>query len=146
MTLGGREVHEPPVSHEVDTSPVLEHELIDELAGRSTLVDGRLREVPADATLIGVRPSEAYAAGHAPGALHAPANQTGFGNRVGWLLRAGDAAVLVAADEREAQHAARLLQGGALPRPQTRAEFARFMAEQTEMLGALVRASGATLN
>ena len=42
--------------------------------------------------------------------------------------------------------AARLVQGGALPRPQTRAEFARFMAEQTEMLGALVRASGATLN
>jgi hydroxyacylglutathione hydrolase len=70
----------------------------------------RLREVPADPTLLDVRPSEAYAAGHAPGALHAPANQTGFGNRVGWLLGAGDAAVLVAADEREAQHAARLLQ------------------------------------
>ena len=47
---------------------------------------------------------------------------------------------------RDPETAARLVQGGALPRPQTRAEFARFMAEQTEMLGALVRASGATLN
>ena len=47
---------------------------------------------------------------------------------------------------RDPETAARLVQGGALPRPHTRAEFARFMAEQTEMLGALVRASGATLN
>ena len=46
---------------------------------------------PADAPLLDVRASEAYAAGHAPGALHAPASQTGFGNRVGWLLGAEDA-------------------------------------------------------
>ncbi len=47
---------------------------------------------------------------------------------------------------RDPETAARIVQCGAIPRPQTRAEFARFMAEQTEMLGALVRASGATLN
>ena len=57
-----------------------------------------------------MRTSEAYAAGHAPGALHAPASQTGFGNRVGWLLGAQDSAVLVATDEGEARNAARLLQ------------------------------------
>ena len=47
---------------------------------------------------------------------------------------------------RDPETAARIVQSGAIPRPQTREEFARFMAEQTEMLGALVRASGATLN
>ncbi len=70
----------------------------------------RLAAVPADAPLLDVRPSEVYADGHAPGVLHAPASQTGFGNRVGWLLGAQDAPVLVATDEREAQHAAHLLQ------------------------------------
>jgi glyoxylase-like metal-dependent hydrolase (beta-lactamase superfamily II)/rhodanese-related sulfurtransferase len=70
----------------------------------------RLAGLPADAPLLDVRPSETYATGHAPGSLHAPANQTGFGNRVGWLLGADDAPALVATDEHEARHAARLLQ------------------------------------
>jgi tripartite-type tricarboxylate transporter receptor subunit TctC len=47
---------------------------------------------------------------------------------------------------RDPETVARLVQSGALPRPQTRAEFARFIAGQMETLGALVRASGATLN
>jgi rhodanese-related sulfurtransferase len=76
----------------------------------------RLAEVPAGAPLLDVRPSAAFAAGHARGALHVPADGTGFGNRAGWLLAADDEPVLVADDEATALHAARLLQAVGLLR------------------------------
>jgi len=76
----------------------------------------RLDAVPDGAPVLDVRTSADFAAGHAPGALHAPAGSTGFGNRAGWLLAAHDEPVLVADDEAAAQHAARLLQAVGLLR------------------------------
>ena len=63
------------------------------------------------------RRATAYAAGHAPGALHAPASQTGFGNRVGWLLGADDEPVLVAADEARGAARRAAAAGRGLPAP-----------------------------
>ena len=46
-----------------------------------------------DATVLDVRPAEAFAAGHVPGALNVPVSGTGFGTKAGFVLQIGRAHV-----------------------------------------------------
>jgi hydroxyacylglutathione hydrolase len=62
------------------------------------------------ATVLDVRPADAYAAGHVPGALNVPLSGGSFGTKAGFLLRAGEPVVLHASSPAEAELAARRLQ------------------------------------
>jgi hydroxyacylglutathione hydrolase len=62
-----------------------------------------------EATVLDVRPAEAFAAGHVPGALNVPVSGSSFGTKAGFLLRPGERVVLHAGSEEEAQLAARRL-------------------------------------
>ncbi len=61
------------------------------------------------ATLLDVRPAEAFAAGHVPGALNVPVSSQGFGTKAGFVLRPGERVVLRAESTGEAELAARRL-------------------------------------
>ena len=70
----------------------------------------RLSEVPADSPLLDVRATADVVHGTLPGAYHVPINQTGFGNRAGFLLDPDVPTTLIADDEAQAEQAARGLQ------------------------------------
>jgi hydroxyacylglutathione hydrolase len=61
------------------------------------------------ATVLDVRPADAYAAGHVPGALNVPLAGGSFGTKAGFLLREGERIVLHASSPAEAELAARRL-------------------------------------
>jgi hydroxyacylglutathione hydrolase len=82
-----------------------------------------------DGTILDVRPAEAFAAGHVPGALNVPVSGHEFGTRAGFVLRGDEPVVLHAASPEEASLAARRLRAvGFL-------ELAGYLtvAEETEM-------------
>jgi glyoxylase-like metal-dependent hydrolase (beta-lactamase superfamily II)/rhodanese-related sulfurtransferase len=58
------------------------------------------------ATVLDVRPADAYAAGHVPGALNVPVSGGSFGTRAGFLLREGERIVLHGSSHAEAELAA----------------------------------------
>jgi hydroxyacylglutathione hydrolase len=60
----------------------------------------------ADGTVLDVRPAEAFAAGHVPGALNVPVSGSAFGTRAGFVLRDDEPVVLHAASPEEARRAA----------------------------------------
>jgi hydroxyacylglutathione hydrolase len=60
----------------------------------------------ADGTVLDVRPAEAFAAGHVPGALNVPVSGSAFGTRAGFVLRDDEPVVLHAASTEEATIAA----------------------------------------
>jgi hydroxyacylglutathione hydrolase len=62
-----------------------------------------------DGTVLDVRPPEAFAAGHVPGALNVPVSGNAFGTRTGFVLRGDEPVVLYAASPEEATLAARRL-------------------------------------
>jgi hydroxyacylglutathione hydrolase len=66
-------------------------------------------EDPAGATVLDVRPFEAYAAGHLPGSINVPEAAASFGTRAGFVLTAGERIVLHAGSQAEALSAARKL-------------------------------------
>jgi glyoxylase-like metal-dependent hydrolase (beta-lactamase superfamily II)/rhodanese-related sulfurtransferase len=70
----------------------------------------RLAELPADAPLLDVRNTADVVHGTVPGAYCVPAAKTGFGTRAGFLLDPDVPTLLIAADEAEAEQAARQLQ------------------------------------
>ena len=70
----------------------------------------RLDALPTDGPVLDVRSTADVVHGTAPGAYHVPANQTGFGTRAGFLLDPDVPTTLIAADEHEAERAARQLQ------------------------------------
>jgi len=59
-----------------------------------------------DGTVLDVRPAEAFAAGHLPGALNVPVSGSAFGTRAGFVLRDDEPVVLHAASPEEATRAA----------------------------------------
>jgi len=59
-----------------------------------------------DGTVLDVRPAEAFAAGHLPGALNVPFSGSAFGTRAGFVLRDDEPVVLHAASPEEATRAA----------------------------------------
>jgi hydroxyacylglutathione hydrolase len=61
------------------------------------------------ATVLDVRPADAYAAGHVHGALNVPVSGGSFGTKAGFLLRPGEPVVLHASSPAEAELAARRL-------------------------------------
>jgi hydroxyacylglutathione hydrolase len=61
------------------------------------------------ATVLDVRPADAYSAGHVPGALNVPVSGGTFGTKAGFLLREGERIVLHASSPAEAELAARRL-------------------------------------
>jgi hydroxyacylglutathione hydrolase len=61
------------------------------------------------ATVLDVRPADAYSAAHVPGALNVPVSGGSFGTRAGFLLREGERIVLHASSRAEAELAARRL-------------------------------------
>jgi glyoxylase-like metal-dependent hydrolase (beta-lactamase superfamily II)/rhodanese-related sulfurtransferase len=67
---------------------------------------GELAGPPADARVLDVRPVEAFAAGHHPGALSVPVSGTKFSTKAAFVLDAGPV-VVVASDPEEAQLAVR---------------------------------------
>jgi rhodanese-related sulfurtransferase len=62
-----------------------------------------------EATVLDVRPAEAFAAGHVPGALNVPVDGGAFGTKAGFVLRPGERVVLHAASPEEAGLAAQRL-------------------------------------
>jgi hydroxyacylglutathione hydrolase len=62
-----------------------------------------------DGTVLDVRPTEAFAAGHVPGALNVPVSGNSFGTRAGFVLRGDEPVVVHAASPEEATLAARRL-------------------------------------
>jgi glyoxylase-like metal-dependent hydrolase (beta-lactamase superfamily II)/rhodanese-related sulfurtransferase len=68
-----------------------------------------LEAPPARATVLDVRPSDEFAAGHVPGALHVPIDGSSFGTRAAFVLPADAPVLLHASDEDEARLAARRL-------------------------------------
>jgi hydroxyacylglutathione hydrolase len=85
---------------------------------------------PENGTVLDVRPAEAFAAGHVPGALNVPVSGDAFGTKAGFVLRDDAPIVLHAASPDEAARAAdRLRAVGFL-------ELAGFFtsAEETETL------------
>jgi hydroxyacylglutathione hydrolase len=94
------------------------------------------------ATVLDVRPADAYAAGHVPGALNVPVSGGSFGTKAGFLLRPGEPVVLHASSAAEAELAARRLRaigfleiGGYLDEPE--ATEAIEPVEVTELEGLL---------
>jgi glyoxylase-like metal-dependent hydrolase (beta-lactamase superfamily II)/rhodanese-related sulfurtransferase len=65
--------------------------------------------VPDGSVLLDVRPARDFAAGHVPGSLGVPADQSGFATRVGFLTGVDVELVLLAAAERQARSAASAL-------------------------------------
>jgi hydroxyacylglutathione hydrolase len=61
------------------------------------------------ATVLDVRPADAYSAGHVPGALNVPVSGGTFGTKAGFLMREGERIVLHASSPGEAELAARRL-------------------------------------
>ncbi len=59
-----------------------------------------------DGIVLDVRPAEAFAAGHVPGALNVPVSGSAFGTKVGFVLRDDEPVVLHAASPDEAARAA----------------------------------------
>ena len=57
---------------------------------------------PYEGTVLDVRPAEAFAAGHVPGALNVPVSGNAFGTRAGFVLRSDEPVVLYAASPEEA--------------------------------------------
>ena len=68
-----------------------------------------LEAAPAGATVLDVRPSDEFAAGHVPGALHVPIDGSSFGTRAAFVLPADAPVLLHTSDEDEARLAARRL-------------------------------------
>ncbi|HWH06850.1 MAG TPA: MBL fold metallo-hydrolase [Gaiellaceae bacterium] len=66
-----------------------------------------LPAAPDGATLLDVRPLDAYVAGHAPGALSVPVSGNGFATKAGFVLGNADRIVVAASDEAEARRAIR---------------------------------------
>ncbi len=69
-----------------------------------------IRELPAaapGATLLDVRPLEAFLAGHASGALSVPVDGSSFATKAAFALASAERIVVHAGDEAEAQRAAR---------------------------------------
>ena len=62
---------------------------------------------PGDATILDVRPADTHAAGHVHGAFNVPATGSSFATRAGFVLDPDERIVIHAADEAEAQDAAR---------------------------------------
>jgi len=60
-----------------------------------------------EATILDVRPFEAYAAGHVPGSISVPVSGSSFGTKAGFVLMPEERVVLHAADRDEALAAAR---------------------------------------
>jgi hydroxyacylglutathione hydrolase len=69
----------------------------------------RVDEVPEGVCVLDVRPTEAYAAGHRPGALAVPISGSSFGTKAAFVLPHDRTLVLDATDEAEALRAARSL-------------------------------------
>jgi hydroxyacylglutathione hydrolase len=66
----------------------------------------RLHEI-GDAAVLDVRPTAAHAEGHVHGAFNVPVSASSFATRAGFILDANERIVLHAADDDEAQRAAR---------------------------------------
>jgi hydroxyacylglutathione hydrolase len=66
----------------------------------------RLAE-PGEATILDVRSTDAHAAGHVRGALNVPVSGSSFATRAGFVLDPDERIVIHAADEDEAERAAR---------------------------------------
>src|SRR6266540_3175907 len=64
-------------------------------------------EEPGEATILDVRSTDAHAAGHVRGALNVPVSGSSFATRAGFVLDPDERIVLHAADEDEAERAAR---------------------------------------
>ncbi|MBA3332586.1 MAG: MBL fold metallo-hydrolase [Actinobacteria bacterium] len=64
---------------------------------------------PADAQIVDVRPLEAFAEGHHPGAVNVPVSGTRFSTKAAFVLGANRPLVVVAADEGESRQAVRNL-------------------------------------
>src|SRR5439155_11423270 len=45
---------------------------------------------PGEATVLDVRPFDAHASGHIPGAINVPVSATSFGTKAGFVLTAGE--------------------------------------------------------
>ena len=73
----------------------------------------RIDSVPDEAIVLDVRPTEAFAAGHHPGAVGIPVSGSSFATRAAFVLPERPL-VLHAADEEEAERASRALQAVAL--------------------------------
>jgi glyoxylase-like metal-dependent hydrolase (beta-lactamase superfamily II)/rhodanese-related sulfurtransferase len=73
----------------------------------------RTDSIPDEAIVLDVRPTEAFAAGHHPGAVGIPVSGSSFATKAGFVLPERPL-VLHAADEKEAQRASRGLQAVAL--------------------------------
>jgi glyoxylase-like metal-dependent hydrolase (beta-lactamase superfamily II)/rhodanese-related sulfurtransferase len=73
----------------------------------------RTDSIPGEAIVLDVRPTEAFAAGHHPGAVGIPVSGSSFATKAGFVLPERPL-VLHAADEKEAQRASRGLQAVAL--------------------------------
>jgi len=69
---------------------------------------GRVDDVPADAIVLDVRPTAAFAAGHRPGAVGIPISGSSFATRAAFVLPERPV-VIHATDEAQALHAARSL-------------------------------------
>jgi hydroxyacylglutathione hydrolase len=61
---------------------------------------------PGEATILDVRPTEVYAAGHARGALNVPASGSSFATRAGFVLDPDERIVIHASNSDEAEQAA----------------------------------------
>ncbi len=62
-----------------------------------------------DVTVLDVRPADAFAAGHVPGALNVPVSGGSFGTKAGFVLQPDERVALHATDPEEAELAARRL-------------------------------------
>ena len=61
---------------------------------------------PGDATVLDVRPLDAYVAGHVPGAISVPVSGSSFGTKAAFVLAPGERVVLHASSAEEALRAA----------------------------------------
>ena len=62
---------------------------------------------PPDAQVLDVRPTSAFAAGHAPGAVNVPVSGTRFATKAGFVLESKRPVVVAATDEPEARRSIR---------------------------------------
>jgi hydroxyacylglutathione hydrolase len=69
----------------------------------------RLDSAPEAATVLDVRPADAFAVGHASGAISVPVSGSSFGTKAGFVLEPTERIVLFASSEDEAGQAARRL-------------------------------------
>ena len=69
----------------------------------------RLDATPEGATVLDVRPSDDFAAGHVAGALHVPVSASSFGTRAAFVLPTDTPILLYASGKEEARLAARRL-------------------------------------